>query len=189
MTQLRGKTSLASNSGSFAGKINTAPGASATLTAPPAPALASSSGSTWDDAGVDGLSSAGEDEYRMAHESPGPHNGASLDDIETVMPDFYDHPEWYDYHESGISAESIAQIRAARGNPDAEVTLYRSVPDASMGIRPGDWVSLSRNYAAMHGAHHEDAAKDWPVVEMRAKAREIWSEGNDPNEFGWHPRT
>lgn len=191
MSQLRGKTTVASNSGSFASKTNSAPGAVAMLTAPeaPAPSPTSSSASTWDDAAVDGRGETGEDDYRMAHESPGPHNGASLDDIETVMPDFYAHPEWYDYHEPGISTESIAQIRAARGNPDAEVTIYRSVPDASMGIRGGDWVTLSRRYAQMHGAHHEDPARDWPVVEMRVKARDIWSEGNDPNEFGWHPGT
>lgn len=182
MAQLRGKTTFDSNAGSFAGKTNTAPGATAQLTAPPA-----ATGSTWDDADVSGDGSG--DDYRMAHESPGPHNGAALHDIETVMPDFYDHPEWYDYHEAGISAESIAQIRAARGNPDAQVTLYRSVPDASMGVRPGDWVTLSKNYAAMHGAHAEDPSKDWPVVAMRVKASEIWSEGNDPNEFGWHPGT
>jgi hypothetical protein len=133
-------------------------------------------------------------DYRGSHRPPDPGDdvGAPLHDVEQVMPGFHERPKLYDFHERGVSDESIRSIRAARGNPDHEVPIYRAVPKAEYGIRPGDWVSTSRRYAELHAAQPydhewEEPKPDWPVVEGRAKARELLTHGDDPNEWGYHP--
>jgi len=36
--------------------------------------------------------------------------------------------------------ETISVMKAAAGNPDAEVTIYRAVPKGVTDINEGDWV-------------------------------------------------
>lgn len=142
-------------------------------------------------------------DYRMSHRPAGPggeDGGSAFWDADSVMPDVSgpNGPQYYDnhavapgkripYHES-ISHESFEQIRASKGNPDAQVRIYRAVPKVEYGIQPGDWVSSSRRYAENHGKQ-ENAADDWPVVESLASARELWGHGDDVNEWGWHPES
>jgi hypothetical protein len=103
------------------------------------------------------------------------------------MPDFYRKPHYYDFGEAGVR-ESMSVVQRARGNPDFETTIYRSVPSADMPINPGDWVTLSKTYAQQHGQHADDPSQDWPVVEGRAKASELWTSGDSVNEWGYHPQ-
>ena len=128
-------------------------------------------------------------DYRGSHRPPAPGEdvGAPLHDVEEVMPGFHKNPKLYDFQERGMSDESIRSIRAARGNPDHQVPIYRAVPKKEHGIHPGDWVSTSRRYAERHAMQDEDPAHDWPVVEGRAKARELLTHGDDVNEWGYHP--
>jgi hypothetical protein len=79
----------------------------------------------------------------------------------------------------------------AKGNPDAEVTIYRAVPneDSITSINEGDFVTLSPKYAEIHGAegygpNGNDAGK---VISQKVKVKDIYFAGDDVNEFGYYP--
>ena len=123
-------------------------------------------------------------DYRMMHQ---PHEeGDPASDLSETFPDIYEHPEYYS-HGSETYTESMRVIRSIRGNPEAEVSIYRSVPDPEFEIKHGDWVSLSKAYAEEHGRDATDPAKDWPVVSLRVKAKTVLTGGDDINEFGYFP--
>ena len=74
------------------------------------------------------------------------------------------------------------QLRALRGKPDADVTVYRGAPVGE--LNPGDWVTLNKKYAKQHGMA-DDAADDIPAFSFRAKAKDLRWAGDDLNEFGY----
>lgn len=87
--------------------------------------------------------------------------------------------------------ESYKAIMAVRGKPDAEVTIYRAVPDDPKitTINRGDFVTLSPTYAKLHGGSGygpkgEDAGK---ILSEKVKVKDIYFDGNDVNEFGYFP--
>ena len=134
--------------------------------------------------------------YRMDHQPRGPQEGGGrLDDITAggeLFPDdvysanglrFYGNPN------NSFDRQSHAAILAARGNPEAEITIYRGVPTDVNQINAGDWVTLSPDYAAMHaasgyGPNGDQAGK---VISQRVKVKDVFSDGNDLNEFGYFP--
>ena len=134
--------------------------------------------------------------YRMDHQPRGPQDGGGrLDDITAggeLFPDdvysanglrFYGNPN------NSFDQQSHAAILAARGNPEAEITIYRGVPIDVNQINAGDWVTLSPDYAAMHaasgyGPNGDQAGK---VISQRVKVKDVFSDGNDLNEFGYFP--
>lgn len=123
--------------------------------------------------------------YRGRHQGPDEEHGAPLHEIERVMPDFYDHPEYYGanpHHDR----ESVRQIRRARGNPDAPVTIYRALPHGHREINKGDWVTTSGNYAEDHAYQSGEEGADWPVIKATVPARHLRSQGDEPNEFSYH---
>lgn len=125
-------------------------------------------------------------DYRAPHTAPrrDGYSSALHETLARFPEDVLDHVDWYS---SDLDEEALRQLLAANGNPDAEVTLYRAVPNGVDTISPGDWVSLSRAYAAQHAIQDDDPDHDWPVIEMRAPARHVWNDGNDLNEFGFDP--
>lgn len=134
------------------------------------------------------------EDYRSSHRAPGPDPDfarSSMDDPSDVMPDYpYGDVKkaihWYGSPtEPSWSHESHAAMVTARNSPDAEVPIYRAVPKVEHGINPGDWVTPSRSYAQQHAV--SNGGPDWPVVEGRAKASELYSEG-DLHEWGYHPK-
>jgi hypothetical protein len=87
--------------------------------------------------------------------------------------------------------ESYNIITKAKDNPDMEVTIYRAVPneDNITKINEGDFVTLSKKYAELHGASGygsmgNDAGK---ILEMKVKVKDLYWDGNDVNEFGYFP--
>lgn len=132
-----------------------------------------------------------EDDYRMRHrpsEDGPPAHDLTAETAEWSMPkDVYDHPDWYVGDPGSRAArETIRVLRGIRGNPDAEVTIYRGAPEGT-GIRPGDWVTFSPTYAREHGMHADDPSKDMPVHELKVRARDVRFAGDDLNEFGYFP--
>jgi hypothetical protein len=85
------------------------------------------------------------------------------------------------YFGSGDPREkSILNImRMIRGNPEAEVTIYRGVPKGTgKQINTGDWVTLDRNVASDYG----------PVIlEKKVRARDITTWPDSLLEFGYYP--
>ena len=148
--------------------------------------------------------------YRGSHQPVGPQdeNPIRLDDVtksitgeDAGYPDdfyssqgmrLYAQPPSFPGDEYGIAnQQSYRAIQAARGNPDAEVTIYRGVPDSDdiTTINPGDFVTLSPKYAELHaasgyGPRGEDAGK---VISQRVKVRDVYFAGDDVNEFGYFP--
>ena len=133
--------------------------------------------------------------YRMAHQPTTPQDGAArLDDMTgggTVFPDdIYsgDAVRLYGGN-SPADQESAKIIQSVRGNPEAEVTIYRAVPKDVNTINPGDWVTLSKSYADDHaesgyGQMGDEAGK---VISQKIKVKDVYSDGNDLNEFGYFP--
>lgn len=50
-------------------------------------------------------------------------------------------------------------------------------------LRKGDWVTLSRLYAVEHG--ESNLKNGFTIVSARVRAKELFSEGNSLNEFGY----
>lgn len=67
------------------------------------------------------------------------------------------------------------------------VTVYRGVPRKVENpvIRPGDWVTLSRDYAQFHGLLNDEASR---VISMSVPAEDVIWAGTDMNEFFYAPR-
>jgi hypothetical protein len=116
------------------------------------------------------------DNYRLSHQAPGPEEDGttiSLDQIggtndEVFPPDVLNNPKNY-----GLKHPSTAAaLNEAQDNPDAEIRIWRAVPNGVTTINPGDWVSLSKEYAQAE-AQMESAQ----VISSTARASDLWSEG------------
>jgi hypothetical protein len=129
--------------------------------------------------------------YRQQHSAPaGGKDGSSpLWDLKDTYPEdiystkakqFYGHGEDYDQ-------ESINKIWSLKGNPDAEVEVFRAVPlDVKEGINKGDWVSPSLKYAQMHGENRFDGK--YRIIKIKAKAKDLYTDGNSIHEWGFDPQ-
>ena len=148
--------------------------------------------------------------YRGGHKPVGPQdeNPVRLDDVtrsttgeQAGYPsDFYSSqgqrlyaqgPRFSDDEFGIANQQSYRAIQAARGNPDAEVTIYRGVPneESITSINAGDFVTLSPKYAELHassgyGPRGEDAGK---VISQKVKVKDVYFAGDDVNEFGYFP--
>jgi len=148
--------------------------------------------------------------YRMEHQPRGPEDGEGirLDDLtKNISGEQAGYPEdfytgqgmrlyaqgpSFEGDEYGLAnQESYDIITSVKGNPDAEVTIYRAVPDedAITTINPGDFVTLSPTYAKLHAASGYGRSGDeaGKVLEQKVKVRDIYWDGNDVNEFGYFP--
>ena len=61
-----------------------------------------------------------------------------------------------------------------------KITIYRGVPEGVTEIRPGDWVALSKDYAAAHDRGH--------VISMRVPLDDVAWAGTDKNEYYYVPK-
>jgi GNAT superfamily N-acetyltransferase len=133
--------------------------------------------------------------YRMQHQ-PNP-DGARLDDMTgggEVFPNNIYSPEGlrlYGDPKNIFDRESFDVIQSVKGKPNAEVTIYRAVPndDKITKINRGDFVTLSPEYAKLHaesgyGLGGKEAGK---VISQKVKVKDLRSDGNDLNEFGFFP--
>jgi 8-oxo-dGTP pyrophosphatase MutT (NUDIX family) len=124
--------------------------------------------------------------YRMQHQAPDADYGAPLHDVHGMMPDFYEHPEYYHAGQEHFH-DSASVIRSARGKPEKMISVYRALPaeHAGKGIRPGDWVSTSKDYARGEGRWSDDPKHDYPVIHARVPAKHLHTEG-DVHEWGYN---
>jgi|14BtaG_2_1085337.scaffolds.fasta_scaffold29411_2 hypothetical protein len=150
--------------------------------------------------------------YRGGHQPRGPQseNPVRLDDITKSTTgeragypsDFYSSngskyyapgPRFSGDEYGMANKESYSAIIKAKGSPDAEVTMYRAVPneDSITSINEGDFVTLSPTYAKLHGAEGygprgNDAGK---VISQKVKVKDLYFAGDDVNEFGYFPNS
>ena len=124
--------------------------------------------------------------WRGGHTAPvDPEYHAPLHEINKTYPDDIYSPQairHYGHGDYAMDKESIGVIQRLRGRPDDEVDVFRAVPsDAPDEILPGDWVTLSENYARIHG----EGRGDYKILKGRAKAKKLRTDGNSPHEFGY----
>ncbi len=131
--------------------------------------------------------------YRGSHTAPGPDFGAPLYDLtgggQMYPADVYS-AKAAQYYGTGFpkaDREAFALAQRVRGNPDAEVTMYRAVPkdENITSINAGDWVTLSKDYAKTHG---ESALRgDYKILSQKVKAKDLWTNADSIHEFGYQP--
>lgn len=126
----------------------------------------------------------GED-YRGEHGSPDPESGAPMHDVESMMPDYCEHPDWYFTNDDGLDRAAAAAIRRVRGKPYAHVEVFRAVPKGVRKINPGDWVTTVRAYAK----DHLDSALNGQgrILKAVARAGSLFTAGDSHFEWGWWP--
>ena len=147
-------------------------------------------------------------EYRMQHRAPSNpgyesdearrndiENGpdVNLEDIAlgyNIQPDdYFTNPRGYgnDTPHGRESTDAVANALSSirQGGRDVTVKVYRAVPTTMKEgkLRNGDWVTLSRRYAEMHGNHALNGK--YRIMEDEVPAKDIWWDGNDVNEFGY----
>jgi len=148
--------------------------------------------------------------YRIQHQPRGPEseNPVRLDDLTKSITgeragypnDFYSDKGQriyapgprFENDEFGIAnQESFQIINKVKNKPDEEITIYRAVPnnDNIKDINKGDFVTLSKKYAELHGAsgygeYGNDIGK---ILEKKVKVKDIYWDQNDVNEFGYFP--
>lgn len=133
-------------------------------------------------------------DYHGVHRAPGfdpEASGNTLDNLNGSFPDIYG-PEGLRYYGNDIDnprvdQEAISVIKKMQGDPDGEVMVYRAVPEFVDEINPGDWVAITEEYARDHGDRYIQGQTR--VLSKSIKAKELYSEGNSIQEFGWDPGT
>jgi hypothetical protein len=126
--------------------------------------------------------------YRGSHTAPNVNvYGATLDDLTKIMPkDVYSQEgkRLYGIGDRITDSEWYTAALRAKGNPDAEVTIYRAVPKGVKDINASDWVTTSQNYAKWHGENVLDG--QYEIIKKKVKAKTLSTEGY-PYEFGYNP--
>lgn len=129
------------------------------------------------------------DAYRGSHQPNVEEEEVRFHELDRAMPKFYENPHHYihDYDRSDFYGAKEAKRSAigARGNPEADVRIYRAVPSGVETINPGDWVTTSRKYAEHHAQSNIPEDKKGIVLSSITKARNITFGGHDAYEFGY----
>lgn len=130
-----------------------------------------------------------EQSYMGGHTAPYGEDAAPLHDLTQLYPDDIYNSDAVRYYGDGspMDADSARIIQEFRGNPEAEVTIYRAVPgDYSVDtINPGDWVTINREYAEQHGNYFEETGA--LILSKKVKAKEVFTDANSIHEFGYNP--
>lgn len=132
--------------------------------------------------------------YRGSHTAPGPNFGAPLHDLtgggQMYPADVYSEKAAQIYGSGNRRADTEAfnLVKRVRGNPDAEVTMYRAVPKNAdiTNINAGDWVTLSKDYAKNHG--EAVLGGDYKILSQKVKAKDLWTNADSIQEFGYQPQ-
>ena len=132
--------------------------------------------------------------YRGSHTAPGPEFGAPLHDLtgggQMYPADVYsaNAARYYGTGYPKADAEAFNLAKRVRGNPDAEVTMYRAVPNkqGAEDINTGDWVTLSKDYAKTHGESVLDG--DYKILSKKVKAKDLYTNADSIHEFGYYPQ-
>jgi hypothetical protein len=133
--------------------------------------------------------------YRGSHTAPSSEFGAPLYDLtgggQMYPADVYSAKaaQYYGTGNQKADIEAFNLAKRVRGNPDAEVTMYRAVPKNAdiSAINAGDWVTLSKDYAKTHG--EAVLSGDYKIISQKVKAKELWTNADSIHEFGYQPES
>ena len=83
--------------------------------------------------------------------------------------------------------QAISILHSVKNKPNARVTIYRAVSkDVKGEVNPGDWVTLTREYAKDHG--ESNLGDNYKIVKREVRARDIFTDANSIQEFGYDPQ-
>jgi hypothetical protein len=132
--------------------------------------------------------------YRGLHTAPNREFGAPLHDLtgggEMYPDDVYSPMAARFYGHGGGDAMDKRTVQIAqsfRGKPDAEVTVYRAVPkdEKIKDINAGDWVTINKQYADLHG--NSALQGNYKILERKVKAKDIYTNADSIHEYGYDP--
>lgn len=127
----------------------------------------------------------GERPYRLSHRAPVKDSedfNKPLHHLDEIFPaDVYAHPDWYGQEHQ----ETLEQLITARNNPEALITIYRGVPLGVDEIHPGDWVSLSYNYARGESLTAGSEGTEGQVISFQVPAKVLYTDANSLEEWGF----
>lgn len=142
-----------------------------------------------------------ENDYRGEHQAPGPNNGAPMHNVtpDVYPKDFHSHNGFRYYADQGndYDRHSYNQVTRVKDKPDEKVWIHRAIPTdvykkamkskapLKEMIRPGDWVTTSKEYAKEHG---EGSLKgQYKIASKRVSAKDLYTNGDSIHEWGYHP--
>ncbi len=130
--------------------------------------------------------------YQGHHVPPTPESGAPLHDLTgkgRIYPDDVYGPNGSQYYGTGVKGmdqPAFKIIQAAKDKPKSLVTVYRTVPSGTQSeLNPGDWVTISKDYAINHGTAWLHG--DYDIISKKVKASDIYTNGDSILEWGYHP--
>ena len=130
-------------------------------------------------------------DYGMMHRPMTVESGAArLHDLTTAFDDTIYGKQAVQNYGTGTPAldrEAVKIFQQVRNKPDAMVTVYRAVSkDAKQtGITPGDWITVSKQYAMEHG---EGAlGGNYKVIAQKIPAGHITTNADSILEQGYYP--
>lgn len=135
-----------------------------------------------------------ESEYRGHHKAPHKDDySAPLYDATVLYPDDIYGPDAARIYGHGfgriMDQQSINIMKAARGNPDLMIKIYRAIPSSvseeRSDIFPGDWVTINRSYAIQHGESVLDG--DYKIISKVVPAKHLYTHADSIHEWGYDP--
>lgn len=86
-----------------------------------------------------------------------------------------------------INRKTMEILKSIKDNPEANITIYRAVPKKfeNAGINRGDWATINRDYAELHGK--SQLKGDYVILEKPVKAKELFNDGDSIHEWGYDP--
>jgi hypothetical protein len=137
---------------------------------------------------------AAPEDYRGSHRAPMRSDDVAAPgfDMTVIMPDdIYSAKAAQLYGHTGgndpMDKNTARLIKMMRGKPDMDVMVFRAVPSdvKSADINRGDWITINRDYAEMHG--ERVLRGKYKIVSKMVKAKDIYTDGNSIHEWGYDP--
>jgi len=109
--------------------------------------------------------------------------GAPLHDL-TAEGYYPDGAHIYGTGNKAMDAKMYSLVQQFRGNPDAQIQIYRAVPKKASGqINSGDWVTPMKDYAIQHGVSNLN--DDYEILTRTVSAKDITTSGDSWMEWGY----
>ena len=125
-----------------------------------------------------------EENYQGSHRPPSEDYGAPLHNLTKIYPDDV-YANVKNYTTGSLELESGLLATKYKNRPEKYIIIYRAVPKGVKEINPGDWVTINMEYAQQHSKHHNDPNQDLDIIMGRAKAEDLFTDGNSLAEWGY----
>jgi hypothetical protein len=85
-----------------------------------------------------------------------------------------------------LDRQTLKILNSIKGKPDTEISVYRAVPnDADSKLNSGDWVTVNKKYAAMHGEGTLNG--EFKIIEQKVRVADLTTNADSFHEQGYYP--